>query len=212
MKVLLLSPYPEMLIPALELEGDSCVEETDFARINRMDWIICFGHRKIIREPYLSIYGPRIINIHIGFLPWNRGADPNFWSWFDDTPKGVTIHQIDAGIDTGNIIVQQELAKWYRHETLSSSWLHLMTEAKKLFEDNWRNIRREGLPTRKADGAGTYHRSADKTEHFSKLPLAWDTPVKDVVKLGKEFRAQKRKEKDRHPRPRKHRQQTLPEL
>jgi methionyl-tRNA formyltransferase len=207
MKVLLLSPYPEMLVPALEAEGDTVYDGDE-----KMDWIVSFGYRKIIKEPYLSLHKDRIINIHIGFLPWNRGADPNFWSWFDDTPKGVTIHQIDAGIDTGNIIVQQELAKWYRHETLSSSWLHLMTEARKLFEDNWRNIRREGLPTRKADGAGTYHRSADKAEHFSKLPLAWDTPVKDVVKLGKEFRAQKRKEEDRHPRSRKHRQQTLPEL
>lgn len=213
MKVLLLSPYPEMLLPALEDAGDTfwCNDNYADDRLREMkaDFIVSFGYRKILKEPVLSNYKNRIINLHLSFLPWNRGADPNFWSWFDDTPKGVTIHRIDAGIDTGNIIVQQEVTKWRRDETLSSSWHYLMAHAKKLFEDNWRNIRRDGLPTRKPDHAGSYHRSADKSEWFEQLPLGWDTPVRDIRRLGKR---QRPKTKDRHPRHGKHRQQTLPEL
>ena len=49
----------------------------------------------------------KIINLHIGYLPYNRGAHPNFWSFMDNTPTGVTIHEIDKNIDTGKIIYQK---------------------------------------------------------------------------------------------------------
>lgn len=206
MKVLLLSPYPEMLHPALDEAGDIVVTEGEF------EWIISFGHREILGAELIGNFTDRIINIHLSFLPWNRGADPNFWSWFDDTPKGVTIHRIDAGIDTGNIIVQQAVTKWHKGETLSSSWHYLMAHAKKLFEDNWRNIRRDGLPTRKPDHAGTYHRSADKSLWFDHLPDGWNTPVRDIKRLGREHRAWQQEDKDRRPRPRKYRQQAFKEF
>lgn len=212
MKVLLLSPYPEMLHPALDAAGDDAYDFKCIEWLGDWDWVICFGYNNIIKEPFLAAYKNRIINIHISFLPWNRGADPNFWSWFDNTPKGVTVHRIDAGIDTGNILVQQEVTRWRKGETLSSSWHALMVHAKKLFEDNWINIRRDGLPTRKANGNGSYHRSADKTQWFRRFPLGWDTPVKDIIKLGKAHRATEVEKKDRHPRPRKYRQQTFKEL
>jgi len=214
MKVLLLSPYPEMLHPALDWAGDAWQQADGVlpAEWPHADFIISFGYRYIISGSILKIHKDKIINIHLSFLPWNRGADPNFWSWFDDTKKGVTIHRIDEGIDTGNIIVQQEVTKWRRDETLSSSWHYLMAHAKKLFEDNWRNIRHDALPTRKADCIGSYHRSADKTEWFEQLPLGWDTPVRAIKRLGSEYRASQQEAKDQHPRARKYRQQTLPEL
>lgn len=216
LKVLVLSPYPEMLLPALEEAGDTfwCNDAYADDRLvaGRADFIVSFGYRKILKEPILSNYKDKIINIHISFLPWNRGSDPNFWSWFDDTPKGVTIHRIDAGIDTGNILVQQEVTKWRKAETLSSSWHYLISHAKKLFEDNWRNIRRDGLPTRKPDDGGSYHRKADKSPWFDSLPDGWDTPVTDIKRLGREHRASQHEKEDRHPRVRKYRQQAFKEL
>ena len=50
-----------------------------------------------------------IVNLHHSFLPFNRGAHPNFWSFYEDTPKGISIHLIDKGIDTGDIIYQEEI-------------------------------------------------------------------------------------------------------
>ncbi|MCL0081308.1 hypothetical protein M1N64_03665 [Peptococcaceae bacterium] len=49
----------------------------------------------------------RAINLHISFLPWNRGADPNFWSFIENAPVGVSIHYLDEGIDTGDRKKQQ---------------------------------------------------------------------------------------------------------
>ena len=39
-------------------------------------------------------------------LPYNRGKNPNVWPIIDGTPAGVTLHYIDSGIDTGEIIHQ----------------------------------------------------------------------------------------------------------
>jgi methionyl-tRNA formyltransferase len=212
MKVLVLSPYPDLITPALEAARDAYIinyEEWD----PNIDWVICFGHRKIIGEPALSHFADRIINIHIAFLPWNRGADPNFWSWFDDTPKGITIHRIDEGIDTGNVIVQHLIRSWPQNSTLRSSHERLLTMGARLFAENWANIRRDGLPTRKQDMAyGSTHKKADKDRWFNELPLGWDTPVKYIRKLGKTYRDLLHDKKNRSPRPRKYRQATLPEL
>lgn len=212
-KVLLLSPYPEMLHPALDDAGDVYyLPEDDRQPYGLADFVVSFGHRDILKKSFLDLYPNRIINIHTSFLPWNRGADPNFWSWFDDTPKGITIHRIDAGIDTGGILVQEELKKWHSDETLHSSWHHLMGRAKALFESEWKNIRRDGLPTRNVIG-GTYHRMADKDPWMERLPQGWQTPVKEVQRLGREHRKSQNENKDRRPRLlRKHRQPTLPEL
>ncbi|MCD8568399.1 MAG: formyl transferase, partial [Geovibrio sp.] len=73
------------------------------------DLIISYSYRYIIGEDVISAMNGGIINLHISYLPWNKGADPNIWSFLENTPKGVTIHKIDEGLDTGEILVQEEL-------------------------------------------------------------------------------------------------------
>ena len=59
------------------------------------------------------------------------------WSFLEDTPKGVTIHYIDEGIDTGDIIVQKEVFIDEDKETLKSSYEILNKEIQALFKENW---------------------------------------------------------------------------
>ena len=70
--------------------------------------IISFGYRHKINEDILR-KKKKIINLHISYLPYNKGAHPNFWSFAENTPSGVSIHKVDRGIDTGNIIYQKLL-------------------------------------------------------------------------------------------------------
>ena len=51
----------------------------------------------------------KIINLHISYLPYNKGAHPNFWSFADNTPSGVTIHEVNENLDSGNIIFQKKI-------------------------------------------------------------------------------------------------------
>jgi folate-dependent phosphoribosylglycinamide formyltransferase PurN len=84
-----------------------CNDPAEVARMvaARPDVVLVFG-TGILREPLLSAFEGRIINIHLGLSPYYRGAGTNFWPLVNREPEyvGATIHYIDAGIDTGPIL------------------------------------------------------------------------------------------------------------
>ncbi len=125
------------------------------------DILISYNHRHIISEDILMFLNSKAINLHISLLPWNRGADPNLWSFIEDTPKGVTIHLIDKGIDTGDILLQTELTFDEIRETLESSYKTLHKEIQKLFIANWNIIREFQIPPKPQRGNGTFHYSKE---------------------------------------------------
>jgi len=69
--------------------------------------VIVYG-TSLIREPLLSAFAGRMINMHLGLSPYYRGTATNFYPLLNDEPEyiGVTIHHIDSGIDSGAIIHQ----------------------------------------------------------------------------------------------------------
>lgn len=121
------------------------------------DLIISYNYRHIIKEDVLNEFN-KIINLHTSLLPYNRGANPNFWSFVEDTPKGVSIHLIDKGVDTGNILFQKEVFFDENIETLFSSYKMLHTEIQKLFIKNWDNLKINKLKSIKQVGFSTFHR------------------------------------------------------
>lgn len=71
--------------------------------------VACFP-RLLPPEFYtLAPYGA--LNLHPSLLPAYRGPEPLFWIFHDDLSQaGVTVHRINAGIDTGPILVQQAVS------------------------------------------------------------------------------------------------------
>ncbi|MHC4092052.1 MAG: formyltransferase family protein, partial [Planctomycetota bacterium] len=63
------------------------------------------GH--ILRPEFIDLFPAGCINVHPAYLPYNRGAYPNVWSIVEQTPAGATIHYLDEGIDTGDIIARR---------------------------------------------------------------------------------------------------------
>lgn len=193
MNVLLLSPYPECVAGMMAASGDSvdaCNERISVDRLSGrgIDFIVSYGHRSLIRPEVIAVLPGRIINLHVSLLPWNRGSDPNFWSFFDATPKGVSIHRIDRGLDTGALLAQERLA-FGPDETLASSYEKLRRALQALFARTWPAIRSGLLPAREQQGPGSYHRSGDKAPFFARLPLGWDSPVGLVEDMGRNHRA-----------------------
>ena len=96
------------------LEARGCVVEHSTEKMvnaSEFDLIISFGYKYIIPNEIIVASCP-IVNLHISYLPFNRGSHPNFWSHFDDTPSGVTIHLIDEGIDTGPYLFQKRVFQY----------------------------------------------------------------------------------------------------
>ena len=164
MKILLLGS--DSIKEFLESNGDEVTVYSEFLNLyyaTQFDYIISYGYRHIITREIVDRFRHKAINLHISYLPWNRGADPNYWSWKEKTPKGVTIHEIDYGIDKGRIFYQREV-KMSDCETLKTSYFKLQDAIVELFKDKWLSIR------------GSYHNKSDMPE----LPLGWATPVKDI--------------------------------
>jgi methionyl-tRNA formyltransferase len=187
-KVVLFSPYPDRL---QFQEDDEVICPDREMEISDADFLVSFGHRGIFNDNLISRFPKRIINIHIGLLPWNRGADPNFWSWFDNTRKGVTIHYVDPGIDTGDIIFQVEIEKFKNNPmTLASTYDELMDSAVKALKWSWPSIKRERCFSIEQPPIGSSHKKKDKEPWMAQLPLGWNTPVKTVEELGRKHRGE----------------------
>lgn len=70
--------------------------------------IAVFGS-SLLKEKFISVFQDiPIINMHLGLSPYYRGSGTNFWPFFNKEIEyvGVTIHFIDLGIDSGDIICQ----------------------------------------------------------------------------------------------------------
>jgi len=144
--------------------------------LDKFDWVVSYGYRHILKKEHINSSKNPIINLHISYLPWNKGADPNYWSWIDNTPKGVTIHAINEGIDTGDIFIQTEMYL-ENDETLSSSYNKLKKEIETLFIDNFENIIKGSILPQTQPQGGSLHYVKD----FPGVE-SWDIKVKDLIK------------------------------
>ncbi len=160
----------------------------DIKKINP-EFIISYNYKYIIPKGIIDYVKGKAINLHISYLPYNRGSYPNVWSFLEDTPKGVTIHYIDEGIDTGDIIVQKEVFIDEDKETLKSSYEILHREIQELFKKNWDSIKSGKITPRKQTGKGTIH---FKREFSIFEPLiiekGWDTPIKELKEKWKKLK------------------------
>jgi hypothetical protein len=71
------------------------------------DFLVAYGP-SLIRDPLLSAYAGRFLNVHLGLSPYYRGSGTNFWPLVNGEPEyvGATFMHLDAGVDTGPILHQ----------------------------------------------------------------------------------------------------------
>jgi len=75
-----------------------------------IDLIVVCHFKKILKKKLIDIPKLGCINLHPSLLPKYRGMSPQHWPIINgDDKTGVTVHYIDEGIDTGDIILQKEI-------------------------------------------------------------------------------------------------------
>ncbi|MDR0665705.1 MAG: hypothetical protein LBF86_09365, partial [Helicobacteraceae bacterium] len=119
-----------------------------------IEFIVSFNYRSIIIDEVIRALPRRVINLHIGYLPFNRGASPNLWSFIEQTPSGVTIHEVDRGIDTGDILLQEKIAFDYKKETLASAYAKSLDLIQSLFKSRWSELKNLSINAVKQTGGG----------------------------------------------------------
>lgn len=194
MNILFLGPSCSTIEDHLLAHGHAIVRTEDkisvgFLEAHRFDFCISYRYKKIIKKPEIEWFGRGIINLHISMLPFNRGSDPNFWSYIEDTPRGVTIHLLDEGLDTGDILLQQPVDIDIWNDTLKTSYEKLSHAIETLFISNAERLLNMSIKSTKQKGAGSFHLSTDKSALIFLLhEQMWDTPVSQLIEAGKHLR------------------------
>ncbi len=136
----------------------------------------------ILRPPFLGLFPSGVINLHPAYLPFNRGQYPNVWSIIEGTPAGVTIHYLDEGIDTGDIVAQREIPV-EPIDTGESLYRKLERAGLELFMEMWPRIR-AGDVRRAAqrDQEGTYHKTRD-VEAVDRIDLDREYRARELIDL-----------------------------
>jgi phosphoribosylglycinamide formyltransferase 1 len=81
-----------------------------FCEAYEIELIVLVGWMRLISADFVKRYKRKIINIHPSLLPKYPGMDKNVHKAVldsGDTQTGMTIHYVDSGMDTGEIILQK---------------------------------------------------------------------------------------------------------
>ena len=158
-------------------------KEIEESKFESVDLVISFGYRHLLSETIVEKYSP-IINLHVSYLPFNRGSFANFWSFYDETQSGVSIHLIDKGIDTGDILYQKKIDFDPKKMTFRETYNILLEQIEKLFLDNISQILSLKYPLIKQSHKGTYHHSKDFPSEFR----GWDENIDKEINRLKNLR------------------------
>jgi len=84
-------------------------EAVEFLRQQHCDAMVVVGYGQIIPQNVIDLAPLGIINVHGSLLPKYRGAGPIQWAILNgETRTGVTTMRIDAGLDTGDMLLKAE--------------------------------------------------------------------------------------------------------
>ena len=93
------------LEPKVEMELVRLLQEAE------VELVVLAGFMRVLKEPMLAAFPRRIINIHPSLLPKFPGIEA--WKQALEAGEKITgcsVHYVDAGIDSGEIIAQRKVA------------------------------------------------------------------------------------------------------
>jgi len=139
---------------------------------------VFFGY--ILRPDFLDLFPAGVVNLHPAYLPYNRGAYPNIWSIVEGTPAGVTLHYIDAGVDTGDIVARRQVPI-EPVDTGATLYRKLERMCVDLFKETWPLIRSGRVPRIPQDRQeGTYNRTRD-VERIDHIDLDHTYTARELI-------------------------------
>lgn len=122
----------------------SSPQHLDWLNQEKIDFMISVYWPKKIPLSAIKLAKQGTINFHPSLLPHNRGCYPHIYAILNNTPCGVTLHQLEEDFDTGAIWVQKAV-EISPYDTAYSLYVRLQKEIVTLFKTNWPSISQEKL-------------------------------------------------------------------
>ena len=139
------------------------------------DIIFSIYYRKILPKSVLQLPKLGCINIHPSLLPKYRGPIPTAWAIEKgETSFGITIHHMDEGIDTGDILVQEKYSIG-NDETGYELYTRAMHLGFLLLKDNYENIINNKLKPFSQKGLSSYYGKKN-----GKYTIDWKDSAKNI--------------------------------
>lgn len=135
------------------------------------DIVASVYYRNIIRRNVIEACRGRIFNVHPSLLPRHRGCSSIPWAIIEgDAMTGVTLHYVDEGIDTGNVILQRVIGIG-EGETAAELFERCMRLGVEAWPEAFELVK-GGYGGVKQEGAGTYHKRG--APHGGEIDGSWD--------------------------------------
>jgi methionyl-tRNA formyltransferase len=155
-------------------------DQLDLAHQLEPDLIVSAGFRHIVPESVLEIPDLGAINLHLSYLPYNKGMNPNVWSIVENAPAGVTMHYMTPGLDEGPIIDRTDVPL-YVHDDGKSLYDRLVATQAEQFKRVWESIRDDRVDaTDQNPDKGSYHYKEEFVE-LCELDLEETMRVGDLL-------------------------------
>lgn len=180
-KEVLYSPVKECAlkygIPVFQPAKIKAPEAVEQLRSYHADIFVAAAFGQILSKEILEMPRYGCVNIHASLLPKYRGAAPIQWAVINGEDKtGVTIMQMDEGLDTGDILTQREILI-AQEETGESLFEKLSILGAELLVETLDGIWRGEVVKRKQDASlSTYARMLKKEDGR----IDWSRPSKQI--------------------------------
>ncbi len=151
------------------------IQEKMIAKGNRYKWLLNIWCPHILTKPFLSLANHRL-NIHPALVPKCRGNDCAAWTIRNNFIPGVSLLEMDSGVDSGKVYVQKEIPLVLGERGLDLH-LRLLFAAEELFKKSWHNIYNGKItPSEQKGNVSTFTRKQTdkdrKREGFEKMTLS----------------------------------------
>ena len=153
---------------------------------NQFDVLISDRTNFIFPSKFIDAHTNKLlINSHPSLLPNHRGSRSLFWSVINNDPFGITIHKINKGIDTGEILYQQKISYTedctYR-EIYEKTRIEILIGFSVILSKMAKNEILESIKNKNIF-ADLEHKEKDFSGIYDLLNNGWDTKIKDSKAL-----------------------------
>lgn len=168
------------LLQPFRRDAASCQLFADRLKRIGADLFLVNSYSMILPSDWLTLPPLGTVNVHAALLPAYRGANTLNWVLVNgERETGVTIHFIDEGIDTGDIIMQRRLAidfedtAWTLRHKLAQVWPPMLDEVLRSLESG-------ACPRQAQDEVGARHWPRRRPEDGS---IDWHWPAERIYNL-----------------------------
>lgn len=163
-------------LPVLQPAKIKTAEALELFKSRAADLAVVVAYGRILPESFLNAFPSGAINVHFSLLPKYRGAAPVNWAIVNgETRTGVTTMRMDAGLDTGDILLQSETLI-DREENAIDLMARLSFEGANLLSETLKNLDRIE-PREQTDADASYAPILQKAEGA----VNWESRAATIV-------------------------------